>query len=240
MFHRLVNSVYKKLRGHDLDNVVIPTSVLIEFSLRKASDLIRGYSYRPTYGEVSGIHFRGRGVSISSSKFLRIGSATAIGRDVSIDAFSEQGIRLGSRVTIGSGSSLLATAVIREPGTGISVGDDTAIGRSNIIWGQGGVTIGANCLLGPHVSVFSENHSYSDPSELIRLQGTQRSPVIIQDDCWIGAGAKILAGVVVGQGSVVAAGAVVTRSVDPYSVVAGVPAKTLRTRSTSVPSAEQP
>ncbi|WPU08585.1 acyltransferase [Pseudarthrobacter oxydans] len=125
----------------------------------------------------------------------------------------------------------MATAVIREQGVGVEVGDDTSIGRSNIIWGQGGVKIGANCLLGPDVSIFSENHVYADPRVPIRLQGNHRAGVTIEDDCWIGAGSTILAGVVIGRGSVIAAGSVVTKAVDANTVVAGVPARIIGQRS---------
>jgi acetyltransferase-like isoleucine patch superfamily enzyme len=153
-----------------------------------------------------------------------------LGNDVSMEAFGAEGVRLGSHVTIGAGANLLATAVIREPGVGISVGAGTAIGRSNVIWGQGGVRIGSDCLLGPGVTVMSENHEFDATSVTINKQGNVRRAVEIGDDCWIGAGAKILAGVQLGHGSVVAAGAVVTKSCEPYSVVGGVPAKFIRYR----------
>jgi len=71
----------------------------------------------------------------------------------------------------------------------------------------------------------------------MQAQGVTRAGIVIEDDCWLGAGAKILDGVTVGAGSVVGAGAVVTRSFPPKSVIGGVPAKLLRHRFEPVGSA---
>jgi acetyltransferase-like isoleucine patch superfamily enzyme len=231
MLTKLFAAAYYRLRGHHMNTEALPTSVLATFVFHKASDLVRGIVKRPLYGSAQGMHFRGPRVSVRHPRYLHLGSHVVLGAGVHIDAFSVDGIRLGSRVTIGEDANILGTAVIREQGVGVQVGDDTSIGRSNIIWGQGGVKIGANCLLGPDVSIFSENHVYEDPDIPIRLQGNHRQGVTIEDDCWIGAGAKILAGVLVGRGSVVAAGAVVSKSIDAYSVVGGVPAKKIGTRA---------
>jgi acetyltransferase-like isoleucine patch superfamily enzyme len=83
------------------------------------------------------------------------------------------------------------------------------------------------------VRVFSENHQYGEDDVPIRLQGETRAPVIIEDDCWIGAGATILGEVHVGRGAVIGAGSVVTRDVPPNAVVAGIPAVVLRYRGKS-------
>lgn len=222
--------VYQKVRGHSLGETKLPTSILFSFTSKKMVELVRGTLLRISYGTAVGLHFRGAGTSVTNAKFFHIGDGVAIGRHVSIDAYGTEGIRLGSRVTVGSGSNLVATAVIREPGVGISVGDGTSIGQFNIIWGQGGVSIGANCLLGPRVTVLSENHAFASTVIPIKSQGNVRSEVRIEDDCWIGAGATILAGVTIGHGSIVAAGAVVTKDCQPFSILGGVPAKLLRSR----------
>jgi acetyltransferase-like isoleucine patch superfamily enzyme len=152
---------------------------------------------------------------------------------VRIEAFSEEGISLGDRVTIGRNAALLASGVVREPGVGISIGHDTAIGADCILWGQGGISIGSDTLLGPGVVMVSENHRFDDPSALIRLQGHSRAEIRVGDDCWIGAGAKVLAGVTIGKGCVIGAGSVVTRDVEDYSICLGVPARTIGKRGTA-------
>ena len=84
--------------------------------------------------------------------------------------------------------------------------------------------------MGPRVNLLAENHRFADLGRPIKLQGVERSFITIEDDCWIGAGSTILAGVTVAHDSVVAAGSVVTKDVPPLSIVGGVPAEVIRTR----------
>ncbi|MDL2305398.1 acyltransferase, partial [Bacteroides sp. OttesenSCG-928-D19] len=72
------------------------------------------------------------------------------------------------------------------------------------------------------------NHNFEDVNIPIDEQGVDTLPVVIEDDVWIGANAVILPGVTVGKHSVIAAGSVVSRSVPPYSVCAGIPAKVIK------------
>ena len=72
------------------------------------------------------------------------------------------------------------------------------------------------------------NHNYQDKSKLIRNQGSDIKPVIIEDNVWIAARSIILPGVEIGKGSVIGAGSVVTRSIPPFSVVVGNPAKLIK------------
>lgn len=80
-------------------------------------------------------------------------------------------------------------------------------------------------MLGPKVSLITENHPI-DPTD---HKTVLPSPIVIKRNAWIGAGATILPGVIVGENSVVAAGAVVSRDVPPNTVVAGIPAKVVKT-----------
>jgi acetyltransferase-like isoleucine patch superfamily enzyme len=87
-----------------------------------------------------------------------------------------------------------------------------------------GVRIGAGTVIIP------SNHVFSDPDVPIYLQGSAGTGICIEDDVWIGANCTILDGVHIGQGSVIAAGAVVNKDVAPYSVVGGVPARLIKKR----------
>lgn len=112
--------------------------------------------------------------------------------------------------------------------SGIWIGCNCIIGESSIIRGQGGVTIGDNVIVAPHVQIMAVEHVFDDPTRPILEQGLRAFGITIEDDAWIGAGAIILDGVRIGRGAVVGAGAVVTRDVAPHTVVAGVPARLIR------------
>lgn len=115
-------------------------------------------------------------------------------------------------------------------GNRISIGDYSGIGEGSILGQDDEIRIGNNVLIGPQLMIFTQNHNFSDRNRLIREQGATRKPVLIEDDVWIGARVIILPGVTLGRGSVVAAGAVVTKSFPPYSVIGGVPAKIISNR----------
>lgn len=117
-------------------------------------------------------------------------------------------------------------------GKGIRVGDRSDLGvRAEIL---GSVTIGDDVMMGPGCTIISRDHHFDDVSRPMNTQGlTDDRPVIIEDDVWLGANVTVTAGVRVGRGSVLAAGCVVTRDVPAYSIVAGVPARIVRSRVSS-------
>jgi len=80
------------------------------------------------------------------------------------------------------------------------------------------------------IIIETTNHNILDVLKPIREQGAYRLPVEIEDDVWIGNRVTILPGVKIGKGSVLAAGAVITKSVEPYCVMAGVPAVVIKKR----------
>ncbi len=90
--------------------------------------------------------------------------------------------------------------------------------------------MGRNVSINPNVVIYSQNHVFSDKSRLIADQGYVLKETLIDDDVWIAAGAIILPGVVIGRGAVIGAGSVVTHSVPPCAIFAGVPAKRIGVR----------
>lgn len=93
------------------------------------------------------------------------------------------------------------------------------------------VQIGAYTMLGPEVMIIGGDHLFDKPDTPIIFSGRPEMPqTIIGADCWLGARSTIIAGVSVGDGAIVAAGAVVTRNVEPNTIVAGVPARPIRKR----------
>jgi acetyltransferase-like isoleucine patch superfamily enzyme len=106
----------------------------------------------------------------------------------------------------------------------ISIGKNVFINHACTFLDMGGITIGDNVLIGPKVNLVSENHPV-DPSQRKFLIG---KPIVIKNNAWIGAAATILAGVTVGENSIVGAGSIVTKDVPDNTIVAGNPAKFLR------------
>lgn len=131
---------------------------------------------------------------------------------------------------IGSSTQLHFTVKIINPNRTV-IGNNVFIGKGCYIDSSDQVSIGDNTLIAPMVFICSRSHQYDRREDLIREQGYKYAPVTIGNDCWIGYGAKIMPGVTIKEGAVVAAGSVVTKTVQPYEVVGGVPAKTIGMRN---------
>ena len=178
-----------------------------------------------------------RAVDLSLSARLSIWHAgnVAFGRNVIIEracllhAPGKSKIALGDGVTIMHGSQL-----ITHNGS-ITIGRGTAVNRFSILYGQGGLTIGSNCLIGAMCVFVPANHRFDDPRIPIRQQGETRQGIVIGDNCWLGTRVTVLDGVTIGDNCVIGAGAVVTRSIAADSIAVGVPARVVRSRVAVVP-----
>jgi len=93
-----------------------------------------------------------------------------------------------------------------------------------------GMKIGSYVMIGPYCLFATVHHGFADWKKPMIFQPVSESPITIEDDVWIGANVTVLGGVTIGRGSMVAAGAVVTKDVKPYAIVGGVPAKLIRYR----------
>ncbi len=173
----------------------------------------------------------GRKVSIRYAKYIRAGKDLIIEDGAELNCLSEQGMQFGDRVTIGRNAIIRPSNIYGgEIGQGLKVGNNSNIGPFAYIGCSGFIEIGNNVMISPRVSIYAENHLFDNPELTIKEQGVLKQFVKIEDDCWIAANSVILSGVTIGKGSVIAAGAVVTKDVPPYSVVAGVPASIIRSR----------
>lgn len=192
---------------------------------------LRGICHRIWMGSAKGLLLVGKNVSIRYPKNLHLGKNVIIEDGAEINCLAAQGIRLGDRVSIGKYAIIRPANIYGGPiGEGLTMGAHSNIGPYNYIGCSGKITIGSNVMLAPRVSIYAENHVFDNPEMTIKAQGVKRMDVTIEDDCWIAANSIILAGVTVGKGSVVAAGSVVNENVPPYSVVAGVPARVIKSR----------
>jgi len=135
-------------------------------------------------------------------------------------------VYLGDDVKFGSGIRIGATR-----GASILIGSRVTINQGSYVIAEDNISIGDDTLVGEYVSIRDNDHQWHDSNRTIRTQGYISSPIIIGKDVWIGRGAVVNKGVCIGDGAVIGANAVVTKDVEPYSVVVGVPAKKIKMRS---------
>lgn len=114
----------------------------------------------------------------------------------------------------------------------VFIGEESYInGDSYLLAGENSkIIIGKYCLISYNVHIRTRTHLYEDRNTLIKDQGHIEKDIIIGDDVWIGFGAQIMSGVRIGNGAVIGAGAIVTKDVEEYAVVGGVPAKVIKYR----------
>ena len=146
-------------------------------------------------------------------------------------------------IAIGSRSIIRGELFVFAHGGKITIGSDCYVGDNSRIWSGGSVTIGDHVLVAHNVSIMD---NLTHPIDRMARRSQMRAiyevghpaqvelddrPVVIKTDAWVGAHALVLRGVTIGEGAIVAAGAVVTKDVAPYTIVGGNPAVVLRTLS---------
>jgi len=136
-------------------------------------------------------------------------------------------------IMVGNNVSFLSGGVLRACDRAqLTIGNNfSANGNVRIIADCGGkIVIGNNVMIGPNTVMRSSNHIYSDLDMPMNMQGHAAGHILIEDDVWIAANVVILPNVKIGAHSIVAAGAVVSKDIPGYSIVAGVPAKIIASR----------
>lgn len=166
-------------------------------------------------------------VRLRFASHIRLGRGSYLDEGVYIHA-CPNGVEIGPGTLVMHGAVLHVYNFRGLPHAGIRIGRDGLIGEYTVIRGQGGVTIGDRVYTSPHTQLIAVDHIFDDPSRPFVEQGITAEGIIVEDDVWLGSAVVVTDGVRVGRGSVVAAGAVVTRDVPPHTVVGGVPAKVIR------------
>lgn len=180
--------------------------------LRKCFNLllyiIRYVWYRCRFGSVSGFVKIGR-IAVLNPQCIHLGKIKGIGDNTYLGPICNY-----------AGLTYNPT---------ISLGDGTWVGKNCSIAAIDKVVIGKDVLFAGHVHITDHSHGYEDPDVPIWEQPLiSKGPVIIDDQCWLGFSCEILSGVHIGRHSIVAARAVVTKDVPPYSIVAGNPARIVK------------
>ncbi len=174
----------------------------------------------------------GFGVVVRQPKKIALGESVVISEYCILDGRSEKddlSLEVGDR-------SILSNNVMLSCKNGsITIGKDVGLNAQTIIQSTTGnaVTIGDNCVIGQRCLVIGGgNYDISDRNDLIRTSPiVDDGGVTVENNVWLGANVSVLGGATVGQGSVAGTGAVVSRSIPPFSVCLGVPAKVVRERT---------
>lgn len=139
---------------------------------------------------------------------------------------SRSSIRNHKNISLGNKCQINPFVVLWP--TKLIIGDNTQVNPGTSIYGN--VFIGTNVMIAPNCMIAGGNHNFSNLEIPMILQGSNEKGIVIEDDVWIGANSIIVDGVLIGHGAIVAAGSVVVKDVNPFSIVAGVPAVQIKTR----------
>ena len=180
-----------------------------------------------------------KGVRIRFADQVRLARGVYLDEGVYLHA-CPGGIEIGEDTLIMHHAELHVYNFRDLPHAAIEIGRDSLIGEFNVLRGQGGIKIGDRVYTSPFVQLAAVNHVFTDPTRPFVEQGITAQGIAVEDDVWIGAGAIITDGVHIGRGAVVAAGAVVTKDVPAHTVVAGVPARTVKTITGDPPPTDLP
>ena len=164
--------------------------------------------------------------------FLLGGTRISRQAEVSVKAMLQltHGIYSSPQIIIEKGVKIKDYAILAPRNGYIRIGSHSSINPFCVILGYGGVVIGSNVRIATGSCLIAFNHNFENPNIPIARQGNNTKGIIIEDDVWLGAGVKVLDGVKIGTGSVIGANSTVTKSIPPFSVAVGSPAKVIKTR----------
>ncbi|HIP26969.1 MAG TPA: acyltransferase [Flavobacteriaceae bacterium] len=210
------------------DNILITD--IIDIVLSKLMSNIRSLKLIVRFRYIPKL-FLGSNVKFQNIRNIKFGKWIKINSNTLLSAYGKNSfLILGDNVSIGSYSSFVVSSSLSDLGKFIKIGNNVGFGDYTHIGGSGGVEIGDDTIIGSYFSCHPSNHNFSDNIKLIRLQGTTKKGIKIGSNCWIGAKVTILDGVTIGNGCVIAAGSVVNKNYEENSIIAGVPAKYIKSR----------
>lgn len=146
---------------------------------------------------------------------------------------NENDLSIGKGVYIGAFTTIHVVNDKNKHNSFLEIGEGTSVGElNNIRAGGGKISIGRNCLISQNVSIIAANHETKADTPIIMQPWSEKNNFVeIGNDVWLGCGVVVLPGVKIGNGAIVAAGAVVTADVQDFDIVAGVPAKFVKKRA---------
>ncbi|MDD3925973.1 MAG: acyltransferase, partial [bacterium] len=189
-----------------------------------AGFFLRSRIYPGLMGRVGRKVFFGRDMVLRHPQKICLGNSVYCDDYTVLDAkgSDNRGISVGDNVIIGR-----ATVLSCKNGD-IEIGENTNIAMNCFIQSSKRVVIGANVLIAPYCYLIGGGSHRHDRTDIpIMAQGQQVRELVIGDDVWLGAGVKVMDGLTIGSGSIIGAGAVVTRDIPPYSIAVGMPARVI-------------
>lgn len=155
-------------------------------------------------------------------KFKSIGKKCSFGKNLTV-ASLENNFHLEDRVAI-------RNHVILGGSGHLHIGFGTCINEHTIIACTDSITIGKNVMFAPRCYVLDVDHAHDNKNIPMSKQGYNTSPVVIEDDVWLGTQVVVTRGVTIGKGAIIASNSVVTKDIPPHAIAGGVPAKVLKSR----------
>jgi acetyltransferase-like isoleucine patch superfamily enzyme len=175
-----------------------------------------------------GKNFRTDGIPriiVDKGSKIMIGHSVEFRRSIEIRAHGNSQITIGDKTRIDRGVRILSTNTAT-----IQVGEGTRIGLYSVLNGGDSISIGNKVLISGFVYLQTSLHEYASKDQNVQDQGYRHAGIVLEQDCWLGAHVVVLPGIKIGRGSVVGSNAVVTKNIEQYTVVAGVPAKSIKER----------
>lgn len=198
--------------------------VFLEWVPTPFGNVVRRLAYRTVFAQLGKSACIRPGVEFVGVSRMKFGDMASIHRGVRIRSLNPN-----STVSIANRVSLDRGVDIKSNRGHIEIGNRSYIGPYTCLSG-GDIKIGDNCLIASHSGIYASNHNFKDPDRNIIDQGSSFKGIVIEDDCWLGSGVRVLDGVTIAKGSVIGSGAVVNKDIPPYSVAVGVPAKVISDR----------
>ncbi len=230
MIQTLVTKAIRKKNPLFVLDKKIGIGILLQLLIQKSMQRLRAMRLL-LWGIFPEKLFLAQNVQLSYIRNIHFGKWIQLDKHVQISALCKHPLVLGNNLKIGAFSQIIAATSFNNIGEYIRIGNNVGIGEFAYLGGGGGLEIGDDCIIGQYFSCHPENHHFDNPEKLIRLQGVSRKGIKIGRNCWIGSKVTILDGVSIGNDCVIAAGAVVTKSIPSNSVIGGVPAKIIKQRT---------
>ncbi len=228
---RIVTTLIQRLTGRTVRiDPAVSMAALAGYLGRQLLDSLRGLLHQIVALHWPRLMFLAPGAAIGGIGRVTYGTRLRLGRGSRMTCWSRGGIVIGRDFSLGEWCTIMnGFNPFSAIGT-IRIGDNVGIGGYAYICCPSSIEIGDDTIVGQYLSIHPQEHVFADRDRPIRLQGVRSRGVGIGRDCWIGAKVTILDGVMLGDGCVVAAGAVVTKSFAAGSIIGGVPARLIANR----------